>query len=235
NANVKIIGSHHGFSNSGDGPTAQCFEDIALMRVLPNMTVISPADGYQTKKAIFSMAEKRGPCFLRLHRNPTPLLTDKDADFTIGKADILKTGKDLTVIGTGPILAEVFLAQQKIGKDMDLEIINCHTVKPFDEETIIKSVKKTGGAVVVEEHQVFGGLGSAVAEVLAQNFPAPLEFIAVKDRFGASARTERELLENYGLTSDFIIQAIIKIKKQPRPSPCLPVRLVRRSFNEGGS
>jgi len=202
-ANVKLVGSHYGFTNAGDGASAQSVEDIALMRSLPGMTVICPADANEVKKAVFKMAEMPGPMYLRLSRAETPLFTPKNAEFAIGKAQVLKTGKKVTVIACGSLVYAALQAAEKVNG----EVINLSTVKPLDKETILASVKKTGRVITIEEHSVFGGMGSAVAEFLGQEYPVPIKIIGIPDVFGESARSYEQLLDKYGLNAENIIKA----------------------------
>ena len=194
NLPVKIIGGHAGLITGEDGASHQALEDIAMMRVLPNMTVLVPADYFEAKKAVKESLKINGPVYIRLTRPKTEIITKESDEFKIGKASILKTGNSVTVISCGPILGNVLKACEGI----DSEIINCSTIKPIDRETIILSAKKTGRVVTVEEHQIYGGLGGAVAEVLGQNCPVPLDIVGVNDTFGESGKSE-ELLEKYGL------------------------------------
>lgn len=213
-ANVKLIGSHVGFSNFGDGGTAQAIEDIALMRSLPNITIVSPADSNELKKAVFAMAEVSGPVYMRMTRNSTPIFIDEKAPFEIGKAQVLKEGKDVTIVGTGPVIYNAIVAGEQVG--VGCEVINCSTIKPLDKKTILSSIKKTGCVVTVEEHNTYGGLGDAVAQVLAQNHPAPQEYIGIRDRFGQSARSWEELAREYGLDEASIKKAIEKVVMRKR-------------------
>lgn len=200
--NVKLVGSHSGFSNSGDGATAQSVEDIALMRVLPEMTVVCPADANETKKAVLAMAEKEGPVYLRISRAETEEVTKETDAFEIGKARVLRPGKTVTIIACGAMVYQALLA----AKEVDGEVINLHTVKPLDKETILKSVKKTGRVITVEEHSIYGGVGSAVAEALGAEYPVPIKIIGIPDTFGESAREYRQLLDKYGLNAENIIK-----------------------------
>lgn len=202
-ANVKLIGSHSGLSNPGDGATAQSVEDIALMRALPEMVIISPADGIETKKAVLAMAEKKGPIYLRISRAETEIVTEESDDFEIGKASILRAGKKVTLIASGATVSTALSAASKI----DGEVINLSTIKPLDQETILKSIKKTGRVITIEEHSIYGGVGSAVAEFLSQEYPAPMKIIGIRDVFGQSARSYEELLEKYDLTVENIIKS----------------------------
>lgn len=199
-ANVKLIGSHLGFSNSGDGASAQSVADIALMRSLPGMVVLSPADANEAREAVLAMASYEGPVYLRLSRSKTPLLTQRGKEFKIGQATILCPGEKLTILGTGPILAKAMAVADVLGA----EVINCATVKPLDKETIITSVKKTGRVLVLEEHSFLGGLGAAAAELLSQECPVPMKLMGIPDVFGESARSPEELYQKHGLTEERI-------------------------------
>ena len=201
-ANVKLIGSHSGLSNPGDGATAQSVEDVALMRALPEMTIISPADGLETKKAVKAMAENFGPIYLRISRAETEVVTKENDPFEICKVNILRPGKKVTLIACGAMVPLVLSAAPEI----DGEVINLSTIKPLDRETILKSVKKTGRVITVEEHSVYGGMGSAVAEFLAQEYPVSMKIMGIQDVFGQSARNYEQLLEKYGLTVENIIR-----------------------------
>lgn len=214
NLPVKIAGAHAGVSVGPDGATHQALEDIALMRVQPNMVVISPCDAIEAEKATFAAAFNGKPTYIRLAREKTPVFTTEETPFEIGKAVVLRQGKDVTIIACGPLVYEALLAAEKLEKErIDAEVINLHTIKPFDQKTILSSVKKTGAVVTVEEHQVAGGMGSAVAEVLAQNLPVPVEMIGMQDSFGQSG-TPNELLNFFGLTHPFIVKAVKKAIKR---------------------
>lgn len=213
NANVKIIASHTGLSVGADGASHQMLEDIALTRCLPNLTVIAPADYLETKKATIAAAKMKGPVYIRFARQASPIFTAVKSDFKIGKADILLAGKSATLVGCGPILYEALLAAKELKKKkIDLEIINCHTIKPLDKITILRSVKKTKKLITLEDHQVAGGLGSAIVEMLAENYPVPTEMIGVQDSFGESGSTE-ELWDKYKLSHPHIIQTVLKLVK----------------------
>lgn len=207
-ANVKIVGTHSGFSPSRDGATHQALEDIALTRVLPNLTVVVPADARETKKAVKEITKHIGPVYLRLTRDSTPIITKEDDKFEIGKAKILREGNDITIIGCGPVLAEVLNSSEGVS----CEVINCSTIKPLDKETILNSVKKTKKVITVEEHQINGGLGSAVCELLSESFPVPVTRIGVKDSFGMSGSYE-ELLDKYNLSAKHIKKVIMEVIK----------------------
>ncbi len=200
-ANVKMVGSHYGLTNCGDGATAQSVEDIALMRVLPEMTVLCPADAIETKKAVFAMAERVGPIYLRIARAETEAVTQKDDPFEIGKARILRSGKKVSLIACGTMVS----VAMKAAEELDAEVINLSTIKPLDKETILKSARKTKKVLTIEEHSVYGGMGSAVAEFLSAEYPVPLKILGINDIFGQSAREYQQLLDKYGLTAENII------------------------------
>lgn len=206
--NVKIIGSHAGLTVGADGATAQCLEDFAIVRVLPNIIVLSPVDAIEMKKATRAIAEVCGPVYMRLGRSPFPIITKQSDSFIIGKANLIKDGKDVTIIATGIMVSEALKASNELTKKgLSARVVNMHTIKPIDQEIIIKSAKETGAIVTAEEHQINGGLGGAVAEVLGRNYPVPIEMIAVKDTFGESG-TPDELLKKYHLKDVDIIKAV---------------------------
>jgi len=215
NANVKIISSHSGFTDGGDGATHQALEDIALLRVLPNMTVVVPCDYYETQKATKAAANYQGPVSIRTGREATPVVTTENTPFEIGKAYVLNEGKDVTIIACGPPVYEAIKAAKHLRtKGIDCEVINCPTIKPLDEETLLKSCKKTGKVITVEEHQVTGGLGSAISELLSEKMPTPLLRIGVKNAFGESGAYE-ELLDKYKLNAKNIsieVEKLLKVK-----------------------
>ena len=211
---VKIVGAHAGFGAAMYGATHESLEDIALMRVIPNMVVVVPCDYEEAKKAVFAIAENGKPSYLRLARQDSPILTRKDSEFEIGKANILMDGKDpqVAIIGTGPILAEAIKAAEELTRSIlvSCQVINLHTIKPIDELAIIRAAKTCGAIVTVEEHQVAGGMGSAVAEVLARNFPVPMEFIGVQDSFAESG-TPEDMYKKFRMTASDIIEAVKKV------------------------
>ncbi|MFC1627416.1 transketolase family protein [Patescibacteria group bacterium] len=217
NTNVKIIGHHSGVHTGPDGATHQGLEDIAITRCLPNLTVISPCDALEAAKATLAIAKHQGPAYLRLTRNKTPLITSQNTEFEIGKANILQSGTDVTIVGTGPLLSQALKAAEKLlGEKIKAEVINCHTIKPLDTKTILQSVKKTHCLVTVEDHQIMGGLGSVIVESLAQEYAAPLtEMIGIKDKFGQSG-TPEELWKQYHLDADSIIKAVKKVITRKR-------------------
>lgn len=211
NSNVKIVCSHAGVTVGEDGASAQCLEDIAIMRVLPNMVFICPVDIHEARKATRAMAEYKGPVYLRTSRAALPIITDEATTFRIGKANVVREGRDVTLIGCGLMVYESLQAAEILRKEgIEARVINMHTIKPIDEDVIIESVRKTGAIVTAEEHQIYGGLGSAVAEVLARIMPAPLEMIAVHDTFGTSGKPE-ELLQKYRLKDIHIAEAAKKV------------------------
>jgi len=213
-SNVKIAGAHAGVSVGPDGATHQAIEDIAITRVVPNITVLVPCDAVEAKKATLAAAKCRGPVYLRFAREKTPVFTTEDTPFKIGQAEIFKEGKDVSIIACGPLLYNVILAAHELEKDgISCEVINNHTVKPMDDKTIIASAKKCGAVVTVEEHQIAGGMGSAVAEVLARNCFAPMEFIGVQNRFGESGEPD-ELIEKFGMGIEDIKKAIKRVLKR---------------------
>jgi len=211
---VKIIGAHAGFGASMYGATHQSLEDIALMRVIPNMVVISPCDYEEAKKATIAIAENGKPSYLRLARQDSLEIETGDREFRIGKAITLRVGKDpqVAIIGCGPILSEALLASEELSSiGIETMVINNHTIKPIDEIAITNAARICGAIVTVEEHQVMGGLGSAVAEVVVQGHQVPMEFVGVKDSFGESAKTYQELWKKHGLTKEGIIEAVKKV------------------------
>ncbi|MBN1325411.1 transketolase family protein [Candidatus Falkowbacteria bacterium] len=211
NANVKIVSSHAGLNVGEDGATHQALEDLATMRVIPNMTVIAPCDYLEAKKAVMAAAKYKGPVYIRFGREKTPVITLKNTPFKIGKAQILRQGKDVTIIACGLMVYEALKAAEELAtKKISAEVINCHTIKPIDKNTIIRSAKKTKRVVTIEEHEVNGGLGSAVAEVLVQNYPVKMEIIGVPDKFGESG-TAKQLLDKYGLNANSIIKSVKKL------------------------
>lgn len=208
---VKIVGSHAGLYTGPDGATHQMLEDIALMRVLPNMVVIVPGDSLEAEKATLALAKDKRPGYLRLARDASPVITTKDTPFDIGKAYVYAEGDDVTVVSTGTMTYHAMVAAEKLFKDgIDVEVVHVPTIKPLDTATILKSVKKTGKVITVEEAQVNGGLGGAVAELLGEEFPVKIKRLGVKDRFGETGKPE-ELLEKFGLTAKHIQMAAHQI------------------------
>jgi transketolase len=216
NVPVKICASHTGLSSSRDGANHQCLEDVVLMRTIPNMVVITPCDAEETRKATLACAKTTEPTYLRFQREPAVVITTPKTPFKIGRAETFWISKNpqVAIIGCGPLLFEALRAAKELdGKGIESLVINCHTIKPLDERAIIKAAKITGAVVTVEEHQVAGGLGSAVAEVLAKNFPVPIEMVGVEDSFGESGSYD-ELLKKYSLTKEHILQAAKEVIKR---------------------
>lgn len=212
--NVKICASHAGLTLGEDGATHQILEDIGMMKMLPGMTVINTCDYNQTKAATKAIAEHKGPVYLRFGRPKVANFTPEDQNFEIGKAVKLNEGTDVTIIATGHLVWEALQAAEQLeGKGISAEVINIHTIKPLDEQAILKSIKKTGCVVTAEEHNFLGGLGESVARTLAQHHPAPQEFVATMDTFGESG-TPEQLMEKYGLNADAIIKASEKVIKR---------------------
>ena len=199
NMPVKIMGCHAGISVGPDGATHQALEDIALMRVLPRMTVIVPCDAIEAEKATLASVAIDGPVYIRLGREKSAVFTTSETSFQVGKAEILRQGTDVVIVGCGILLHHALKAAEELAKEqINAMVINSHTVKPLDEQTIIAAAKTCGAIVSVEEHQIAGGLGSAIAECLAKNYPVPQEFIGVQNRFGESGKAS-ELIEHFGL------------------------------------
>ncbi|MCF7872334.1 transketolase family protein [Candidatus Woesearchaeota archaeon] len=223
---VIIASTHSGLGVGEDGATHQMLEDIAMMRAIPNMQVIVPCDFEQAKKATIELAKNPKPTYLRLTRQDAPTITTDKTEFKIGKAQILKKGKDITIIGCGPILYEAIKAAQELSESgennssrkkqktekISVEIINLHTIKPLDKKTIIKSAKKTGRIITLEDHQINGGMGSAVCELLSEHYPLPVKRLGIKDSFGESGTAE-QLYEKHKLTRKHIIKEIKNIMK----------------------
>lgn len=209
---VKIVGAHAGFGPAMYGATHESLEDIALMRVIPNMVVEVPGDFEEAKKATFAIAENGKPSYLRLARQESDEFSK--GNFETGKAVTLREGKDpqVAIIGAGPILSEGLKAAEDLSNiGIETMVINCHTIKPIDDIAITNAARICGGIVTAEEHQVYGGLGSAVAEVVVQGHQVPMEFVGVRDSFGESAKTYQELWKKFGLTKENIIEAVKKV------------------------
>jgi transketolase len=207
---VKIAGSHAGLSVGPDGATHQALEDMALMRVLPHMTVISPCDAEEARKTTIAAAALKGPVYIRLGRSSTPTMTSEESPFDLGKAQVMwssEHGPEVVIFATGPLLWQALKAAKELEHRVPVEVINVHTIKPLDQETIVAAAKAAGAVVTVEEHQLAGGMGSAIAECLAQQCPVPQEFVAVKDRFGQSGEPT-ELMAHYGLDAESIAKAV---------------------------
>ncbi|GFE56451.1 transketolase family protein [Geobacter sp. AOG1] len=205
-ANVKIVATHGGVTVGEDGGSHQSVEDVAIMRAVPNMTVIVPADGVETKAAIRAVAAYKGPVYVRLGRNKVPTIFPADYRFEIGKGTELVAGTDLTFVTTGLMTAQAVAAAEQLKKEgVSARVVHIGTVKPLDQEIIVKAARETGAIVTAEEHSIVGGLGSAVAEVLAEQCPVPLKRVGVNDRFGTSGKAE-ELLKYFGLTAENLVE-----------------------------
>lgn len=216
-ANVKLTGAHTGVSVGPDGATHQALEDIAITRCIPKITVIAPCDYWETKKATIAGGKMIGPVYFRFARENTPIFTTEQTPFEIGKAYLLRdTNKkaDVAIIGCGPLLYNALMAAEDLAKEgMEVIVLNNHTVKPMDEKAVIAVAKRAGAVVTVEDHQVMGGMGSAVAEVLSKNHPVPMEFIGMQNTFGESGEPN-ELIEKYGMGIESIKQAVRKVIKR---------------------
>lgn len=213
NANVKLAASHAGITIGADGATHQALEDIAVMRCLPRMTVVVPCDYWQTYQATFAIAEKKGPCYLRFGRGEVSMITAKNTSFELGKIQVLKEGTDVTVVACGIMVYEALKAAYELENKISVQVINCYSIKPIDKAGLIKVARQTKAVVTAEEHQIYGGLGSAVGEVLSQNYPVPIEIIGIKDTFGESGKLD-ELMKKYSIIYKDIIGAIKKVLKK---------------------
>lgn len=212
--NVKICASHAGITLGEDGATHQILEDIGLMRMLPGMTVINPCDYNQTKAATLAIAAHNGPVYLRFGRPKMPVFLPEDQKFEIGKALHLVDGSDVTIFATGHLVwKSIEAAEQLENLGISAQVINIHTIKPLDEEAILDAVQKTGCAVTAEEHQINGGLGDAIAQVLARKLPAPIEMVAVNDCFGESGKPH-ELMAKYGIDTPNVVEAVKRVLKR---------------------
>jgi len=207
-SNVKIAGAHAGVSVGPDGATHQAIEDIAIMRVIPHMLVVVPCDSVQTKKATLAVAESPSPTYLRFARAESAVITTEETPFELGKAQTFREGGDVAIVACGILVYEALIAAEKLAKDgIQCRVVNNHTIKPMDEPAIVAAARDCGAVVTVEEHQVQGGMGSRVAEILAANHPVPIEFIGVHDRFGQSGKPA-ELIKEYGMGTPAIAEAV---------------------------
>jgi transketolase len=214
--NVKICASHAGLTLGEDGATHQVLEDIGMMKMLPGMTVINPCDFNQTKAATIAIAEHSGPVYLRFGRPKVPIFIKETTPFEIGKALLLKEGSDVSIFATGHLVWESLKAAKELSENgISVEVINIHTIKPLDVEAVLESASKTKLVISAEEHQVAGGMGESIARLLAERLPVPMEFIAVKDKFGQSGKP-MDLLKRYGLASDSIVNAVNRGLKRKR-------------------
>lgn len=215
---VKVVGGHAGLSVGPDGATHQALEDVAIMRALPNMVVVVPVDSIEAKKATLAIAKNGKPSYLRLSRDKVPTITTEETPFEIGKADVLwdaavdsNRHADATIVACGQMVYLALKAARDLStQEIFIRVINCHTIKPIDKKTILQAAEETGAIVTAEEHQVTGGLGSAVAEVISQDYPVPLKIIGVEDQFGESGKPS-ELMQKFGLTEEHIKQAVLQV------------------------
>ncbi|MDR1122589.1 MAG: transketolase family protein [Endomicrobium sp.] len=214
NLNVKIGGSHSGLMVGSDGATHQALEEIAIIRCLPRIKIIVPCDFIETKKAVIASAYVDGPVYIRYGRENTPIFTNDNSPFEIGRANILREGNDVAIMACGTMVYEALMAAELLGKkEIEARVINIHTIKPIDEKIIISAAKECGAIVTAEEHQIYGGLGSAVAEVLVKNYPVPVEMVAINDTFGESGNP-MDLMVKYGLRDVNIAKAVQKVLKR---------------------
>lgn len=216
NANVKIGGAHGGISVGPDGATHQAMEEISILRSIPNMHLIVPCDYWETRRATIAAAAVNGPVYIRFGREPVPVVTDESTPFVLGKANTYRDGGDVAVIACGTLVYESLVAAETLATEgIDCRVIDMHTIKPIDREAIVKAARECGAIVTAEEHQVMGGLGGAVAEVVVSNSPVPMEFVAVMDRFGQSGKPD-ELMAAFGLKSKDVIAAVRRVLKRKK-------------------
>jgi len=214
NVPVKVVGAHAGISVGPDGATHQMLEDVAMMRALPRMTVLVPCDAEEAQKATVEAAQIPGPVYIRIAREKSPVFTTKKTPFKVGRAEVYRDGSDVAIIASGSLLYNALVAAEELEEEgISARVINNHTVKPMDEKTILKAAKETGAIVTVEEHQINGGMGSAVSEYLAQTHPTPQEFIGIHDHFGESGTAE-ELMEKFGLDTKTIKEKVKSVLKR---------------------
>ena len=215
--NVKIAGAHAGVSVGPDGATHQAIEDIAIMRCIPNMTVLVPCDAVQTRKATLAAAALDGPVYIRFGREKSPVITTEDTPFEIGRAQVFRDGADVAIVACGILVQNALVAADELAREDGVHclVLNNHTVKPLDAASVIAAARRCGAVVTVEEHQVAGGAGSAVAEVLAEEYPVPIRFVGVRDRFGQSG-TPDELIELYGMGVRSIKEAVRTVVRRKR-------------------
>lgn len=214
-ANVKVVGAHAGLSVGPDGATHQALEDIAIVRVLPGMTVVVPCDYEEARRAVHALVDHRGPSYLRFGRSKTAVVTTAKTPFQLGRAEIFRNGSDIAIIACGTLVFEALLAANQLASvGIAARVINCHTVKPLDRETVVAAARECGVVLTAEEHQVTGGLGGAVAELLAQTCPVPMDLVGMPDSFGESG-TPDELFRKWGLSADHLVaRASLLVKKK---------------------
>ncbi|MBQ3465506.1 MAG: transketolase family protein [Firmicutes bacterium] len=210
-ANVKVCASHAGITVGEDGASHQTFEDIALMRTIPGMTVVNPSDAVATKKLLKQIVEMDGPCYFRVGRAAVPVFYGEDDEITLGKGNLIRDGKDVTIIATGIMVSAAYDAAEKLAEEgVDARVIDIHTIKPIDEEIIVKAAEETGAIVTAEEHGVIGGLGDAVAQVVVKEHPCRMAMVGQQDTFGESGKPD-QLLAKYNMTADDIAEAVRNI------------------------
>ncbi len=212
--NVKIVATHAGITVGPDGATHQSVEDISILRAIPNFTVIVPGDFYEATEAVKAAAEHNGPVYLRLTRGPVPFVFDENYKFEWGKVVPIREGQDVTIFATGVMVGEALKAAESLEADgISAHVVNVHTIKPLDVEGVVKAAQKTGAVVTAEEHNIYGGLGSAIAEALVENAPLPMQRVGINDTFGESGEPD-ELMEKYGLTAPYIADAVRNVLKR---------------------
>lgn len=215
--NVKIVATHSGVSVGPDGASHQCIEDISLMKTIPTMTVVEPCDAIETKKAILAAVAHKGPIYIRLGRAAVPVITKKEDPFSIGKATVLRSGKDVAIVACGALVANSLIAADMLSKEgIEATVVNMHTIKPIDQELLVKVAKEVNAVVTAEQHVLDGGLGSAVASVLARNYPVPMEMIGIDNRFGQSGEPDILFKEYYLLPEDIIVAAKRAIERKKK-------------------
>ncbi len=215
--NVKIVATHSGVSVGPDGASHQCIEDISLMKTIPTMTVVEPCDAVETKKAILAAVAHKGPIYIRLGRAAVPVITKKEDPFSIGKASILRGGKDVAIVACGALVANSLTAADMLSKEgIEATVVNMHTIKPIDQEILVKVAKQVNAVVTAEQHVLDGGLGSAVASVLARNYPVPMEMIGIDNRFGQSGEPDILFKEYHLLPEDIVVAAKRAIERKKK-------------------
>lgn len=215
--NVKIVATHSGVSVGPDGASHQCIEDISLMKTIPTMTVVEPCDAVETKKAILAAVAHKGPIYIRLGRAAVPVITKKEDPFSIGKASVLRSGKDVAIVACGALVANSLIAADMLSKEgVEATVVNMHTIKPIDQELLVKVAKEVNAVVTAEQHVLDGGLGSAVASVLARNYPVPMEMIGIDNRFGQSGEPDILFKEYHLLPEDIIVAAKRAIERKKK-------------------
>ena len=215
--NVKIVATHSGVSVGPDGASHQCIEDISLMKTIPTMTVVEPCDAVETRKAVLAAVAHKGPIYIRLGRAAVPVITKKEEPYTIGKATILRSGKDVAIVACGALVANSLTAADMLSKEgIEATIVNMHTIKPIDQEILVKVAKEVNAVVTAEQHVLDGGLGSAVASVLARNYPVPMEMIGIDNRFGQSGDPDILFKEYHLLPEDIVVAAKRAIERKKK-------------------